>query len=388
MGAPDNFVTRDTDRDRPAVASSKQERIAMTVRADYLPKGIQFTRLAIALALAKGKEGPARNIAANRWGEESQPARLLKSVDPAQGINGLLTKSAVVAGSTASANWASDLVSAEQARSEFFSLVRERSLLGRLPGLRRIPLETRLVTEASGFSAAWVAEGAAVPLSAATYEDNGRLPRLKVSALAVFSDELLESLDPAAELFIRDGLVSAVVEAIDLSLVDPANSGTANVKPASITNGVTGISSTGDGLQDVRNLVDAFPLTGDLSRAVLIGAPVTFAAMHDPVFLPGLGVRGGEAMGIPAIPSNQAGDDLILVDPGSVALGEDAMELRASNEATIEMSDAPTQNATTPTATTQTSLWQCDSTAILCNKFLNWSVQQPAVSLVTGVAGS
>jgi hypothetical protein len=64
------------------------------------------------------------------------------------------------------------------------------------------------------------------------------------------------------------------------------------------------------------------------------------------------------------------------------------MELRASNEATIEMSDAPTQNATTPTATTQTSLWQCDSTAILCNKFLNWSVQQPAVSLVTGVAGS
>lgn len=360
----------------------------MTVRVELQPKGMAFTRLAIALALAKGKEGPARHIAANRWGEESPTARLLKAAPAGEGINGFLTKTAVAGGTTASANWASDLVSAEQARSEFFSLVRERSLIGRIPGFRRIPLETRLVTEASGFSAAWVAEGAAVPLSSATYEDNGRLPRLKVSALAVFSDELLESIDPAAELFIRDGLVNAVVEAIDSSLLDPANSGTAGVKPASVSNGAPAISSTGDGLQDVRNLIDAFPPTGDLSRAVLIGAPVTFAAIHDPIFLPGLGVRGGEAMGVPAIPSNQAGDDLILLDPGSIALGEDAMELRASNEATIEMSDAPTNNATTPTATSQVSLWQCDSTAILCTKYLNFSVQQPAVSVVTGVAGS
>ena len=354
------------------------------MKVDYLPKGIAFTRLAIALALAKDNGGDtARRIAANRWGEDSPTFKMLSKAG-AGGINALLTKAAVPAGSTTSANWASELHSAISARTEFFALVRERSLIGRIEGLRRIPLRTRIVTEASGFGAAWVGEGAAVPVSDALYEEGDPLPALKVSSLAIFTNELLTSLDPAAELLIRDGMVKAAVEAIDLSFLDPTNSGVANVKPASITNGVTAENSTDDGLQDVRNLVDHF--TGDLEQAIIIGTPQTFAKLHDPIMVPGIGVRGGEVLGIPALPSKQAGDDLILVDPTGIAIGEGEMELRVATQASIQMADNPTMNAVEPTGAATVSLWQCNSTAIMAEKYLNWEVARPgSVAVVTGI---
>jgi hypothetical protein len=354
------------------------------MKVDLLPKGMLFTRLAIAMACAKGKDERAAAIAANRWGDESAPARLLKG--GVMGLNEMLTKAAVAAGTRVSGNWAADLVSADGGRSEFFSLVRQQSILGRVPGFRRVPLNTRLVSEASGFSAAWVGEGKAVPVSHATYSDDGTLPPLKVSALGVFSDELLESVDPAAEMLIRDGLVDACARAIDTTFLDPANAGTSGVEPASVTNGVSAVPSSGDGLQDVRNLIDGF--AGDLSRAVLIGTPATFATLHDPVILPSLGIRGGEAIGIPAIPSNHAGDDLILIDPGGIALGEGGAELKVSTEGSIQMSDAPTNDAVTPAATTLVSLWQCNSAAIMAERYINWQVEQPSVAVVTGVATS
>jgi hypothetical protein len=348
-----------------------------------LPKGLSFTRLAIAMALAKGKDEPARHIAKRRWGEGSVPAKIL-DVGAAH-VFEMVAKAAVAGGTTATGSWAAEIVSAESAATEFFGLVRQRSLIGRIEGLRRIPLQTRLVTAATGFAAAWIAEGKAVPLSAASY-DEGTLPPRKLSALCVVSNELLESADPAAELMIRNDLVAACVDALNQSFIDPTNAGVADVEPASVTYGVTDIPATGDGLTDLRNLIDTFP--GDLERAVLIGSPLSFAGLHDPNILPGLGVRGGEAIGIPAIPATAAGDALVLLDPDGVALGEAEMALKVSTQGTIEMSDAPTQDAVTPTAANQVNLWQSNSTAIMAEKIINWEVARPSVSLLTGMAES
>lgn len=355
----------------------------MTVKAEYLPKGLQFTRIAIAMALGKDSDEAAKAIASRRWGENSVPAKVLKG-GAFLAFEGV-AKAAVAGGATVSGNWAAEIVSAESAATEFFSLVRERSLIGKIEGLRRIPLRTRLVTAATGFAAAWVGEGQAVPVSSSTYSED-TLPPRKLSALTVISNELLESLDPAAELLIRNDLVNANVEALNTSFIDPANAGVADVEPASITNGISAIPSSGDGLTDIREMVNVFP--GDIGRAVLIGSPSSLAALHDPIYLPNIGVRGGEALGMPVVAAEAAGDALIMVDPDGIALGEAEMALKVSTQGTIEMSDAPTQEATTPTAAQQVSLWQTNSTAIMSEKVINWEIARPAVALVTGVATS
>lgn len=355
----------------------------MTVKVDFLPKGMELTRLAIAMGLAKGKDEVAATIAKRRWGENSMTAKILGA--GVTQVFEMVAKAAVSGGTRTGGNWAAEIVSAESAATEFFSVVRQRSLIGRIEGLRRVPLNIRLVSAATGFAAAWVGEGQAVPLSAASYDEDTLAPR-KLSALCVVSNLLLESADPAAELMIRNDLMSACVDALNQSFIVPSNAGVSGVEPASITNGVTAIPASGDGLTDVRNMIDVFP--GDLERAVLVGSPSSFAALHDPMILPGLGVRGGEAVGIPAIASTAAGETLVLIDPDGIALGEGEMALKVSTQGTIQMSDAPTQDSVTPTAVNQVSLWQCNATALMAEKVINWDVARPSVSLVTGVATS
>lgn len=343
-------------------------------------KGMDFVRLAVTYACNDGDLAPSE-YAVKRYGENSLPARIAR----AGGAETLAyQKAAVAAGTTATGNWAELLSSAESAATAFFAVVRERSLIGRL-AFRRVPLRTRLIGAASGASAAWVGEGQAVPVSSAVYNESA-LPGRKVSALIVLTQELMRSADPAAESFIREDMVSAVVEAIDATLLDPANNGVADIKPASITNGITPIASTGDGLQDVRNLINDFE--GDLETAVLVGSPQTFAALHDPVVLPGLGVRGGQALGIPAVASKAAGNTLALIDPAGIALGQGTVDIRTSQHGTIEMESEPTQDGTTPTAASQVSLWQNNAAAIMAEAVVNWETVRPSVSLISAVAQS
>ena len=49
----------------------------------------------------------------------------------------------------------------------FFSLVFEASVIGRLPGIRQVPIGVRLTSVVSGSTANWVRQGAAKPLSSA-----------------------------------------------------------------------------------------------------------------------------------------------------------------------------------------------------------------------------
>jgi len=351
-----------------------------------IAKGVNFARMAIALALADGRESQAARIAAQRWGEDTLVTKLLTA-----GVIGktLMTKAEVPAGGTVGSNWAEDLASFEGAGTEFFALVRDKSLIGQIEGLRRIPLQTRLVSPASGFSAAWVGEGKAKPVSSATYDQN-TLPPRKVVSLIVTTNELLESLEPAAELLIRNDMIAAMVATINASFIDPTNSGVAGVEPASISNGAPSTAASGDGASDIRELIASFP--GDLSRAVLIGSPATFAVLSDPFLLPRLGVRGGEALGIPAIPATAAGDTLVLVDPAAIAVGEAETSLSTSREASIEMLDANLTGdsvGVVPGAAASTvTLFQTNSTAIKAEKVINWEVARPGVSIVTGVATS
>jgi hypothetical protein len=280
-----------------------------------------------------------------------------------------------------SASWGDALVAWRGASAEFFRLVRDRSIIGQMRGLRTVPLLTRIVGTVSGTTAYWVGQAGAVPVSNAQFLEENLRP-LKVAALSVLTEELLEASDPAAEGVIREDLVGAMAEAIDLSFLDIDNAGVANVKPASVTNGLTPIVSV-DPEADLAALIADFD--GDLTNAYLIGSPATLAAMSG-ANRPNVGARGGEVAGIPAIPSRAATDTLALIDATAIAIGEADVELKVSREATIEMADNPTNNSVTPTPTNHVSLWQSNSAGVLTTKAINWKLGRPGASIVTGVA--
>lgn len=357
-------------------------------------KGISFARLAIAMAVGGDDHETAARIAALRWGEKSLAHEVLTRGGP----QFLREKANIPAGSTQSGGWAEILVNFEGAAAEFFSLVRERSLLGRIPGLRRVPLRTRLIGIASGFSAAWVGEGQAKPVSKGAFTQETLVGR-KVSSLTVVTDELLDSADPASERVIRDDMVNAMAATIDESFINPANAGVANVEPASIAYGAAVDAATGTSTDDLRDAV-TFAIgqfDGDLTRAVLVGRPELFAHMglQSAFQIEQLGARGGSLGGIPAIattalPLDAGGkQQLVLVDPDSVAFGEEGMDLRTSRKGTIQVADNPTGSTTDPTGTASViSLWQCNSSGILAEKTIGWQLARSGgVRVITGLVG-
>ncbi|NKM56366.1 phage major capsid protein [Rhizobium anhuiense] len=334
------------------------------VSVDILPKGMTFTRMALAKALSDGDDVNAAGIAEARWGASSAPARILRAV-----------------GAGTYADMGGEF---RAAATEFFGVVEQLSVLGRLGGgIRRVPLLTRMLTATSGASTYWVGEGKPKPAGKMAFT-SGSLPSLKVASLAVVTEELARSSDPAAELVIRRDMTRSMTQAIDVALLDPSNAGSAGVSPASITHGVAPISAGADPAADLRLLVENF--AGDLESAIFIMTPSVAVSLAS-ADRPGIGLRGGELLGAPAVTSRSApADSIILADVSALALGEGASEIRTSRAATIEMLDADlVQDATTGTGTALVSLWQANCLGILSEKEMNWEIQRAgAVSMITG----
>lgn len=327
---------------------------------EYLPKGptgMDFVRRSIALGVAHGDLNQARNIARERWGE--------KTAIPA------VTADDVSGGGL------------DTAAIEFFNAVLERSAIGQTPGLRRRPANTRFLRNITDVVGHWVGEGKPIPVLPFTFEQS-RIGLLKVANIGVFTDEMLRSTDPKVEAQIRLDMIDGLAIAIDEAFLDPANSGSAGVMPASITNGLTPVAVAGGTLDDFRDGISTLiaNFDGDLTRAVFYGRPELFAMLHSQGY-DTVGLRGGELVGAPAIATKALPDadgyyQLILADPGSIAYLDEPSktEVVASNEAAIQLLDNPTNDGVTPTATNLVSLYQCNSTAIKALAYANWEVER------------
>lgn len=320
----------------------------------HSPRGSAIARTAIALAATRGIAMDAAEYAASRWGMNSPPAMALRA--------------AVASGGMAPGSWGSALVDWTNQSAEYWALVIEQSVIGRLLGMRRVPLNVRGVTMLSGASANWVGEALPTPVSGETFSATP-LPTLKIAALVVLTAELAKISDPAAEPLIQADLVRAMAVEIDKSFLDPANAGTPGVSPASITSGVAATAVGASSSADVDTLIAAF--RGDLNRAYFIGSPTRFATMAGSAFLD-LGARGGEIRGIPAISSLQIGNLLVLVDPSSIALGIDVLQLDSSTEGDVLLSSTPAAGPAT-----MVSLWQNNLVALRAMQGVNWKVMRP-----------
>lgn len=351
-----------------------------------MPDGLEFAAAVLCRANAfvemqRGNFVSAIQIAKSRYPDYQGIHQYLQAPE---------RKTAVAGGTTSDSNWATSLLEPNQVLvNEFLEYLRPRTLIGRIPGLRRVPFNVTIQSQTTGASASWVGQGKAKPLTKFNTATT-TLAFTKVAAIAVITNELARFSRPGAEALVRDELTRAAVERLDLDFVDPAKAVSAGVNPASITNGVTPGSTAGtsaaNALTDIQNLVAPFinakyP-TGEL--VILMPDSLAFALslmLNASGFrsFPDISINGGAIGSLPVITSqylantSSYGNMVVVLHAPSIALADDGnVAIDVSAEASLEMSDAPAQDSTAGTGASMVSMFQTNSLAIRAEREINW----------------
>jgi hypothetical protein len=381
-----------TSPEAAAAARSGTDRIAVKSPAKLAP-GVPLARLAKVKAIARLDNEPVLQVAERMYGGDSQVVAVLKAN--------------VAPGSTASGNWAANLVGDETGTfADFAEFLRPSTILGQFgsdgrPSLRQVPFREPLITQTAGGSASWVGEAKPKPLTSLGFSRTTLEP-LKVATICVLTEENIRSSAPSSEMIVRDAIRDAVAERIDIDFIDPANNGSANVKPASITNGADSIAASGTGdaddvRLDIRSLLQKYlnannpPRTGVLVMPT--GTALALSLMTNALGqaeFPNITMTGGVLLGIPVITSDYVtagyvvmvnAQDIFEADEGGIAVD-------MSREASLEMKDSGfTQDATTSTGVAMVSLWQSNLVGLRAERTINWARRRStAVAYLTGVA--
>jgi len=272
-------------------------------------------------------------------------------------------------------------------QTEIIESAEPLTIYGRLPGLARVPFDTSLLPDPADPLVQWVGEGAPKPVAALALGTPQTLTPMKCTGVCVLTDALVRSATPAAEKLVSRKFTRACVKAIDVAMFDPSNAGVVDAKPAAITSGAPVIASTGDLAADMQSALDAY--AGNLSTAVWVCSTriaCTLASLHDTsgvLSFPSVSVRGGNALGLPVVPSDGVPADLLtLVDGASFAIAVEPPNIRVARHAVVQMDSAPDDPATA--STVQVSLWQKNLVGFLIEQPANWT--QPPVGSVVVVA--
>lgn len=373
----------------------------LEVKEPELPPGIAFARMTLCKCAAQ--------FSAIRRGNPISAATIAREWYPSSERTQLAVKAAVGPAVSTDATWAGSLVY-NQTIADFVTYLQPRTIIGQfgtngIPSMNRVPFNMRQLVETAAMTANWVGEAKPKPVTKAGYTAQ-TLGATKIAAITIDSDEILRFANHptiSAETAMRDGLTRAVVKKIDMSLIDPTLAASAGVNPASLTYNVSLGSSAGNTADDVRAdilaLYAAVGATGlgttdniDPRGVVLIMPPgVALAASLmrtsvGAVEFPDVSLNGGRIQGIPVIVSNYAamagyGNLVIAVVAPEVNLADDGqVTVDMSTEASLEMSDAPTQSGTT--GVSLVSLWQNDLVAFRAERFINWGLRRAGVVAV------
>lgn len=372
-------------------------------------KGQSFIRYVGALARSKGNLMQAAELA-RQFDHETPEVRAI--LEHAVRIGSTtderwVQKAAVAAGTTTDPVWAAPLVNYQLMTSEFIELLRAASIFGRL-SYQTIPFNVKIPRQTAGATANWVGEGLSKPVSKLAF-DSITAPWAKIAVICVITQELARFSSPSAEQLVRDDLIATIADFIDKQLIDPTVTASAGLRPASITNGVTAIPSTGGTVSAIITDLSAAMLA--MSTALqTVANPVwimsSTAAMYlatvrtsqDIFGFPGMaGAVGGNAqgagglnlLGIPVVVSNNvtvtAGkSSIILVDQSQLMVADDGqVTVDTSTEASLQLDSAP---ATPPTPLV--SLWQQNMLGIKAERYIYWVMRRAgAVQIITGFPG-
>lgn len=329
-----------------------------------------LSRMARAVALAKGNLVAARGLIEANYGAHSMPYALIQ-----RAIDG--TGSPI------------DDATAALASTALLAVSPRTNLIAQLDaasggGLLHVPFVSRFLLQETGATGAWTAEGEPLPVSSGGLSLHA-LDVLKLGAIFVSTVEQMRDFRPGADLAIARGLSAAVNAGISAAFCDPANKGTPGEKPASITADATVIASTGSTpanlTADFAAMVESFD--GDLGSAVWLMSPslaFAFGLMGAGVGAADLAVGGVTRLaGLPAVVNKGVPDhSLILADPSSVAVSGPVVQIDSSTEAALETKDESDVSG-------WLNLWQENLVASRSIAYVNWFARPGAAVVLSGV---
>lgn len=320
-----------------------------------------------------------------------------------------LIKAEVAGHNTTDATSAGPLVEPMTLISEFTDYLRPLTIVGRfgtgsIPSLHRVPFNVRITGQTSGGTGYWVGQGQPKPLTKFNF-NAVNLGWAKVAAITVQTEELARFSAPSSDVLLRNALSGCLIERLDIDFINPDKALVANVSPASITNGIVGLTPSGtdaDAVRaDIQQLLAGF-IAANIAptSGVLIMTPTTALALSlmrnalGQAEFPSITMNGGTLEGFPVIVSNHAalttlgspgGNMLIMVNADDIFLADDGgVSIDASREASLQMDDAPTNASTStasppdPTPTSLVSMYQTNSIALRAERFINWQRRRDA----------
>lgn len=329
------------------------------LRSSDLPVGNTFTRLLTARVLAKIMGETPVEIALRLWPSDRVTTAIVE-------------RAAVVPASTTVTGWAAELVqrlvvdtlASLGPVSAAAQLMRAGTVLmfdGR--GLISIP---GFIATAN--DAAWVAEGAPIPVQQFAVTP-GTLNPHKIASIAVLTAEMIASSN--AERMIGDTLIRAAGLALDAVMFD-ANPATPE-RPAGLRSGIATATPN-------PNADPYEAMIGDISGLVAasgaVGGPGPYAVVVNPGRMVSLGMRFiGLADNVRMFGTPTVGNDIVVVALNALASIISANpDIETSKAASLHMDDAP---AAIGTASPARSLFQTDSVAIKVRWPASWTIRDP-----------
>lgn len=327
--------------------------------------GVDLMRALACLASVGGKPEAAQALYHERFPRTVFSDIVVKAFTTPQ------TKAAISVGDTVTPTWAGSLVALKPLISiGFLPLLKEASLLGRVQGLRQVPLYTVIPVESASPSFAWVGQGIAKAAAKFGFGTSLTLLPTKAAGTIALTRELGLLMQPGAEQELQNQLVAGAADFTDRAFLDPANAGIATVAPASITHGVTATPTGTTADATLAALSTAFYTALPGARIpTLVASEATlshFTATHPALDAGGSTLGRFAVVTTPAAPANT----LVVFDAARVLYNDSGVEIDASQEASIQMSDTP-DNPTTAT-TVLVSLWQTNLIGYRVERAINW----------------
>jgi HK97 family phage major capsid protein len=199
----------------------------------------------------------------------------------------------------------------------------------------------------------------------------------QADAVIVLSREVLENSSAASQAFVSRQLRRAVAKALDVGFFSTL-----------VTSATPSFSSTGDHVTDLKILLDATNSgEGRLAWIASTSAANSIALLDD-----GRGTASPEGvsefMGLPfAVSPGLPAGTLILLDGDRVLADVESLGIDVARHASLQMDDAPTMDAITPTGTSTVSLWQTNSVAVKISALFGVTAgADDAIAVLTDVA--
>jgi hypothetical protein len=320
-------------------------------------------------------------------------ARHVESVSGVTHASELITatKALVPGATTFDPNWMGPAADMRLYSNGFLELVRPLEVPARLLGASRAPMNVNIPRQTleDDPTLDWVGELRPAPVARFSF-DLEPIPPGKLAGIVAITKELAR-LGSAAQSIIERLLVRAAVRGTNSAFLDPTRAAVANVSPASITFGATEITSTGEDAaaveSDVKDLLAALS-DGEPLRpyAVMSSSMALFLATlrtnNGTRVFPGVGLTGGDLLGVPILIANEALNHLIVIDASGIVLADVGIELDAVQHASLQQDDAPSQGPTN-----LISLFQADAIALMVTRWISWTRRSDAVAYLS-IGGS